>query len=208
VRALDSHFGQNYFSLRDLFLEDRRRIINKVIEDNLTRFEGTYKLLYNENLKLMNYVRELDAPIPRGFLVAAEYVLTGEFSREVEKIPFLGIQDEIHETLENMSKWGVKPASESLTGLLQEICEGHFKKLARDFALDDVKFITDLLDLCDAAGIKIQLWILQNFFHRYFLHNESPRRLDQGFPPDPILRKEVIKLGRRLEFALPFTLKE
>ena len=53
--------------------------VELVIRDDETKPDvGVRRLreFFNDNIKLMDYLRELDVPVPQGFLVAAEYVLT------------------------------------------------------------------------------------------------------------------------------------
>jgi hypothetical protein len=66
---LSQHFDPRVFDLQDLLLEERRHILSAVIEDILGRFEGTYRMLVDENKKLMNYL--LKGRIPHAPRISA-----------------------------------------------------------------------------------------------------------------------------------------
>ncbi len=83
VRALDRHFGGKGYAIRDLFLEERRRILAAVTDGVLRRFEQTYRQLYEETRRLLQYLREVDARPPEGIVLAARYVLQRDIEREL-----------------------------------------------------------------------------------------------------------------------------
>jgi alpha-amylase/alpha-mannosidase (GH57 family) len=83
VRELDSRFDGRSYAVPDLFLEERRRLLTRVTEDVLLRFEETYRRLYEENRRLMRYLRDADVPAPDALALAARYVLERRVEREV-----------------------------------------------------------------------------------------------------------------------------
>src|SRR5262249_40359798 len=83
VRELDSRFDGRSYEVPDLFLEERRRLLTRLTEDVLLRFEETYRRLYEENRRLMRYLRDADVPAPDALALAARYVLERRVEREV-----------------------------------------------------------------------------------------------------------------------------
>src|SRR5207244_2011949 len=61
VHGLDEHFPGKTFSLRDLFLEDRRGVLGRVVRAVLLRHEETYHRVWEESRALVHYLREVDA---------------------------------------------------------------------------------------------------------------------------------------------------
>ena len=76
VRGLDRTFGENYYTAKDLFLDDRRRVLAQIGEGMLDRLEETYRQLYHENRRLMEYLHEPHVPLPQGFSLAVEFLVT------------------------------------------------------------------------------------------------------------------------------------
>lgn len=75
VRGMDEHFTGGTYSLTDLFLEERRRVLSSVTAAVLERHETTYLHIWEENRRLMRYLRQADAPIPDALALAARHVL-------------------------------------------------------------------------------------------------------------------------------------
>jgi len=81
VRALDHEFGEAFYTAKNLLLDDRRRVLAGVSDAVLTRLEEGYRQLYQENRRLMEYLRELDVPLPQGFSLAAGFLASRSLAR-------------------------------------------------------------------------------------------------------------------------------
>jgi len=91
VRGLDEHFPGGVASLSHLFLEERRRVLADVIRATLEKHEETYRQIWEENRKLVHYVREVDAPIPEALALVARHVLEQEVAAALASLPELGV---------------------------------------------------------------------------------------------------------------------
>src|SRR5262249_28060343 len=87
VRLLDASFEGSLFTLSDLFVEARRRILGQIIEERLGRFEGVYRQLYEESRPLMTFMGQSDVPVPPAILMAAEYTLFKELEDVLARAP-------------------------------------------------------------------------------------------------------------------------
>ncbi|MCW6053381.1 DUF3536 domain-containing protein [Lyngbya sp. CCAP 1446/10] len=68
-------FGDQSFSLRDLFAEERHRIVQLLSQENLTRLDQLYTQVYRENYGVMMAFHRDDLPVPMELQVAAEVAL-------------------------------------------------------------------------------------------------------------------------------------
>src|SRR5690606_35743758 len=64
VRALDDIFGGTYFTLRDLFLDDRRAIAGQLLAELEQRQLGQQRELFSRHRSLIRFLRELWVPVP------------------------------------------------------------------------------------------------------------------------------------------------
>ena len=64
VRGIDEHFPGETFGLPNLFLDERRLALARVIASVLARHEETYRRIWEENRGLIGYLRRADVPIP------------------------------------------------------------------------------------------------------------------------------------------------
>jgi alpha-amylase/alpha-mannosidase (GH57 family) len=76
LREIDRFFPGRDYTLRDLFLDERRRVSNALLEGTLRRYEDRYVEIFEDNLRLMEFLREIDSPVPPPLRVAADVTLT------------------------------------------------------------------------------------------------------------------------------------
>jgi alpha-amylase/alpha-mannosidase (GH57 family) len=86
VRGLDEYFPGGLSALGHLFLDERRRVLANVIRATLERHEEAYRKIWEENRKLVHYLREADAPIPEALAIIARHVLQEQASVELQPI--------------------------------------------------------------------------------------------------------------------------
>ena len=80
IRALDGYFGKEYFTLKDIFIEERRKILQILMRERLDEFAKTYEDIYNEGKSSVLHLQALGLDIPNEFKIAAQYTLTRQFN--------------------------------------------------------------------------------------------------------------------------------
>lgn len=88
LRAIDKHFGEEYFTLKDIFIEARQKLLKTLLKDKLASFANTYETLYNEGKGSIYQLCSLGLETPVEFKLAAQYVLTKQFNALFEKIKY------------------------------------------------------------------------------------------------------------------------
>lgn len=76
LREIDRLFPGRDYGLRDLFLDERRRVANAMLDGTLRRYEDHYREIFEDNRRLMELLREIDSPIPPPLRVAADVSLS------------------------------------------------------------------------------------------------------------------------------------
>ncbi len=85
LREIDRFFPGRDYTLRDLFLDERRRVANALLDGTLRRYEARYVEIFEDNRRLMEFLRELDSPVPPPLRVAADVTLSGRLLAGVER---------------------------------------------------------------------------------------------------------------------------
>ena len=93
IRKIDEYFGRKYFTLRDIFLDERRSILKQILQDELAKFKNIYRDLYAEGRGSMLHLKNLNLSVPLEFKIAAQYTLSQDFNNLV-----LECEDEINES--------------------------------------------------------------------------------------------------------------
>ncbi len=81
---LQKTIGSATYSLRHLFRDEQRRILQIVLEANLSNSEAVYRQIYDTNAPLLLYLKDLNVPAPRALAAAAEYLLNASIRRAFE----------------------------------------------------------------------------------------------------------------------------
>ena len=78
VRALDAYFGEDYFTLNQLFPDERRRLGRLLLANTLGHFGRQCEDLFKANQQLIAFIRTNHLPLPAPLRMAAESSLNAE----------------------------------------------------------------------------------------------------------------------------------
>ncbi|MBI3302035.1 MAG: DUF3536 domain-containing protein, partial [Deltaproteobacteria bacterium] len=202
VRGLDRAFGEAYYTAKDLFLDDRRRVLAGVSEGVLKHLEETYRQLYRENRRLMEYLRELDVPLPQGFSLAAGFLANRAFSRAVTKLVQSGSDGtDLDELVAEAHKWQVPLETKGVEDVMRLALEERLARLLDDPLNAGVPVVLHLLDLAERLGLRLNLWQTQTLFARVcqrHLHSLLSRRIHEEAAAHQVVL--LRRLGDRLGF--------
>jgi len=81
---LHERFGGPVYSLESLFSEQRRAIVQSILETTLQESEASYRRVYEKHAPLMRFVAELGAPQPPVFHHTAEFVLNQQLRHALQ----------------------------------------------------------------------------------------------------------------------------
>ncbi len=166
VRMMDDRFQGLLFSLPDLFLEERRKILGLLIEERLSRFEGVYHELYEESRPLLAFMRDADVPVPPAFLMAAEYTLTRALAQELRRAAAgEPLSDDVFGAAGELASLDLASRWADAEPLLRQALEAHADRLRSDALGPSLVQAHRLLDLAEALGVAVNLWQAQNLYH-------------------------------------------
>lgn len=80
IRSLDEYFGKEYFTLKDIFIEERRKILHILLKGKLEKFSQIYQDMYDEGRGSIYHLQGLGLKIPDEFKLAAGYALSRKFN--------------------------------------------------------------------------------------------------------------------------------
>jgi alpha-amylase/alpha-mannosidase (GH57 family) len=182
VRGMDEWFPGEGFSLTDLFLDERRRVLASVTRAMLDKHEETYRRIWEENRKLVHYLRQADAPIPEALALVARHVLSQELLAEPARFEEEGGAGPLPDRLFELA------GEATALGLTLDLADGKpaaTRMVAR--ALDAVAesptdaHVAAALALIEGAhrlGLRYGRWAAQNrFFEIWKRHGGAPARL-------------------------------
>lgn len=77
------HFGTDYFSLKDLFKEEKIQILEALSRDGLERFKELYEDLYQRHRRIIDVYRMAQIPLPEAYRFIVEHRLSDDFNQLV-----------------------------------------------------------------------------------------------------------------------------
>jgi alpha-amylase/alpha-mannosidase (GH57 family) len=192
MRAFGQHFGGTPYSLRSLFRDQQRRILNRLLTSTLERAESDYRHVYDNSVALMRFVADLDMPQPRIFQVTAEFVLNAELRRAFEAAEEIDVV-RVAMLLEAARRDGITLDSAGLGYSLRLALERMMEHLLRSPEVHGARKMNATMRLVRMLPFDLNLWRVQN---------DCYRGLQQlGSEADPELLKEWEELARNLGIA-------
>lgn len=128
IRKMDKYFPAKYFRLRDLFVEERREVIEIVARKMYEEQARLFEAFYHKNKGLAQHFMTHEARIPDTFLAAARFVLNRNMARELEKLAGGVFPDQLQSVLEETVSWNIEPdtreAEKLISGRILTLLKG------------------------------------------------------------------------------------
>jgi len=164
IRLMDHHFGMHNFSLKDLFRDEQRKILDTLISATLEEFEASYRRMYENNNMLMGFLKETELPIPRAFRTAAEFILNLDLKRAFSgKID----EDRVRYLISELGKWNVTFDAVDLEFTVRYRLEEMMTALeAEPLRTGLLNEIISLIGMLVLLPVEINLWETQNIYFK------------------------------------------
>lgn len=203
IRLIDQHLQAPSYTLKTLFKDEQRKIINQILATARDDLERGYRIVTERYLPLMNFLRDLHIPPPGPLRSAAEFVLHADACRALSAdSPDL---DHVRSVLEQARVQQINIFDAELAYVVKATLERMMQKLTANPG--DVKLlqhVAALAGLVRGTPLDLNLWKVQNAYWG-MLQSDSP-----GFRPKAgqadsgaiEWTKAFLALGEQLNFAV------
>jgi hypothetical protein len=200
IRILDRHFGSSTYSLRSIFHDDQRKILNTILRSTLAEAEAVYRQVYETHAPMMRFMTDLRVPPPSAFSMAAEFALNSSLRSaflDIENVDFSRITALLDEA---------RTQSVTLDGTTLGFALRKAIKKLSERLLDDQTNLDLMKNLEAAAGLArslpfdVNIWRAQNNYYQ-MLQNTCPAQAEKAAQGDAPAREWVehfAALGRNL----------
>jgi alpha-amylase/alpha-mannosidase (GH57 family) len=161
IGLLNQSFGNNIYSLKSLFRDDQRNILDIILKSNLSEAEATLLHQYEQEAPLMRFLADLHVEQPKLFRMLAEFALNSQLREALAKDTI--IPERVQSLLDEAASMNVTLD----TATLEFVVRRQTELQARAFWTNP-KELTGLARL-DAAVIlarsmpfQVNLWQVQN----------------------------------------------
>jgi hypothetical protein len=202
IRAMDRHFGAAHYSLKSLFRDEQRRIIDEVLLSTRDDLEARYRAIAERYTPLMRFLSDLRVPLPPGVQAASDYALQIDITREFEsEMPNV---ERVRRKLDEAKARSLKVFDDNLSYLIKLRMESLLQKMRQEPG--DAEFAQNVANL---AAIVRSLPLVLNFWRVHgiywdLLQNSVPElqaRAQEGDDHARSWLQHFRELGEHLGFA-------
>jgi len=163
IRVLDRHFGALTYSLKSLFRDEQRKVLDTILASTVADAEQSYRQVFERAAPLMRSLTGLGIPLPKAFQAAGELVLNANLRVALTAEPI--DPERVQVVLEDLRTWHVEPDEAAMAFVAARTLEG----LARRFALrasdaDTLRALRQTAEAVAALPFAVDLFEAQNRF--------------------------------------------
>jgi len=203
MRLLDRHFPGQTYSLKSLFRDEQRRIVDIILQSVLHEAEGAYRQIYEMHAPLMRFLNDLSLPMPKVLTMSAEFVANAALRRQFSSPdPDL---DRIRAVLDAARADRIALDGPGLGYAFKKNLDRLFAALLEaptDLGL--LNRIDTLVAMARSLPFEVSLWRVQNMFHQ-LLRNVYPAMREMQEEEAQAWRTKFEQLGERLSFQMAAT---
>ncbi|MBK8042144.1 MAG: DUF3536 domain-containing protein [Haliscomenobacter sp.] len=196
IEHMETHFGEDRFSFRELFRDEKRKIFRHIGAKSSRLIDTAYREIYEDSYQLMTIIQLNSLPLPEAFQNAAQHILNQDMVRFFSN-GSLNIR-ELKRLASEFKKWGVTLANAaSLQLTASERIYSEIQRIEKDpeDRLERLLNLNQVLHILDDMAIAINFWKSQNLF--FSLLQDGPFGKKDG---DSALAVALAELGTLLGF--------
>ena len=210
IRTLDEKFGKEYFTLKDIFIEERKKILQILLKDQLEKFGNTYKEMYDQGKGSIYHMQNLGLEIPKEFKISAEYALSHRYndllagSDGFVETPIIQQIKDINFEAKRMNIAIDKTPSNK--NFAKRIIT-NLNQLTKSFEIQQADTIIELFEIVEKLDLQIDISEAQNVYYNKIYHRigdilenneKEPRDKDIKFI------KLLLNIGEKLNINVGF----
>ncbi|HNW25821.1 MAG TPA: DUF3536 domain-containing protein [Candidatus Gastranaerophilaceae bacterium] len=173
IRAMDEYFGKEYFTLKDIFIEERRKILEIMLKGKMNKFAQTYQEMYNEGKSSIYHMQSLGLSIPDEFKISAGYTLSRQFNDLiVHSSGFLDsniIQQAIDINYET-KRIGINIDKKPTNQIFSQKITQNISRLAQSLEIQQAEAILEIFDNVEKLELEVDIAEAQNIYFTKIYH--------------------------------------
>ena len=195
IGIMQRYFGPEKYTLWHLFRDQKRKVLNQIMQGNMTQLENSFRRIYDRDYQLINTLKSDNIPIPNPYKTTLEFVLNADLMKclsapdidpkELKRIAF------------EFERWDVNlDDTLSLAQLASQSIYQSLKRIEKD--IDNIAHvirINEFFDLLQNFYLQPDLYKSQNLYFK--LSKKHRLSLDRR-APDKQWEEHFVRLGKNL----------
>ena len=203
VRLVDKHFGKSVFSLRSLFRDEQRRVLDIILKATNSDIETLHRQAFEKTAPLMRFLMDLGLELPPVFRSDATAVINARLRHAFEESE--PNPDRIRELLDMAKFWHVELDSAGLGYVLRETIEKNAEAVFNHNGdPSSLQNLAGIVRLASGLPFKVNFYRTQNIYHDA-LKTVYPKLRESGEKGDQDARtwvEQFKELGSMLSFKV------
>jgi alpha-amylase/alpha-mannosidase (GH57 family) len=201
IRLMDKHFGESYYSLKNLFRDEQRKVLQQVLVATGQDIEGHYRQLADQHTPLMRFLKDIGAPLPLALRTAVDFVLNCDLRRQFETEDTDPAR--VRGLVEQIQTGSVELQRDALAYAIKANLDRRLERLVS--SPDDAPRLArtaDLAEVVNSLGLEVNLWKTQNLCFQMIKSVAPERRVkaEQGDGAAAEWLRHFHKLAEQLGF--------
>ncbi len=207
IRSIDNYFGKEYFTLKDIFIEERRKILQTMLKGRLQIFANTYEAMYNEGKGSIYHMQGLGLAIPEEFKISAQYVLTKQFNELFTESKGFIDSDVIQQASDinfEAKRIGIEIDKTPTSKIFSKKIAQNINRLAYAPDLQQVDATLELLDCISKLEIKVDIAEAQSYYFSKIVTNLEELIQNISCQADRDLLVMLFDIGENLNIKMSY----
>jgi alpha-amylase/alpha-mannosidase (GH57 family) len=177
IRAFDRHFPGAAYSIRSLFRDEQRRIVDMILKSTLSEVEATFAAIYQTQASLLHFLSQSGLPRPEALNLAASFAVNAGLRGALESDPINSVQarayadlaqsDQVSLNIPQLSYLADQKMKRAMVDLQTEVAEQAEQMTTVENALLLMRTLNEL-------RLDQNLWQAQNIWYDIWLHSPHP----------------------------------
>ena len=173
IRELDNIFGKEYYTLKDVLIEDRSKILLSVLKDKLGKFSNNYRDVYLEGKSFISQLIELGITVPDEYKLAAQYTLSNDFNELFKDAVNLIDEDLVQKAFEicdEANKFKINIDKSATCDIFSKQIQSAVYNFSKNFEIHRLDKILKLFECANKLELKVDISEAQNlYFNKIYM---------------------------------------
>ena len=211
LKTIQKHISSEYYTLKDILIDKRKIILEKILISRLIKTEKAYQDLYDELKAPVSYYIDLGMDIPDVFRVSAKFTLLRRLEDELNKLEDY-CSEKAHAKIilikQNADKFCINLNKCRAGQIISKKLEKLIQDLANNMEIDTANNILGLLGILEKLEIQSNINEAQNIFFDSIYskinilieHLETSKNKNN----DRLLALKILEIGQMLNINTEF----
>ncbi|MBP3820812.1 DUF3536 domain-containing protein [bacterium] len=210
IRALDANFGTEYFTLKDIFIEERKKILQILLKDRLKKFSTRYEEMFDQGKSSIYHMQTLGLEVPKEFKISAEYTLSHRYNDLLSgSIGFIDnyIIQQIMAINFEAKKLGIEIDKTPSNKIFARKIITNLNRLAKNLEPQEADALVELFDIVEKLELNLDIAEAQNIYYNRIYHRIGEiieNNLNNPKDKDLEFIRLLLTIGEKLNINVDF----